>query len=105
MQAKKTNRRLHHLQTAFDPTPLIPFFGAIAFLIIALFGVNFLKNHFKEKNILTEKQRFEIAKRKRMLKTLKLQYYKRQISEEGYKEKTLKISSELKELNREKKKH
>jgi len=90
------------IQTPADLAQFLPLVGLIIFVLIALFGVNFLKNHFKEKNILTEKQRFEIAKRKRMLKDLKTDYYKRRVSEQEYKDKALKIQAEIKELQKAK---
>ncbi len=86
-----------------SPEPMA-IMALITISITLMFLLNFARNRFRDAGEKIEKQRFEIAKRKRMLKDLKLQYYKRRVSEEEYKEMSLKISSELKELGKEKKK-
>jgi len=83
-------------------TDIVLLFALVIGTIIALFSLSHLKNHFKEKNTLTENQRFEIAKRKRMLKELKTDFYKRRLTEEKYKDKVRLIQSEIKELEKAK---
>ena len=92
------------IQTGPEPIEFLPFIALIVFVIIAIAGVNALAAHFREKNIYSEKQRFELAKRKRLLKDLKVAYYKRQLTEAEFKRESLKIQAEIKEIESQKKK-
>ncbi|MEM0360091.1 MAG: hypothetical protein QXK06_01990 [Candidatus Diapherotrites archaeon] len=87
-------------QIADFTAPIIAVGALLAFIIIALFLLNRLANHFKQQNLLSEQQRFEIAKRNRMLKDLQIDYYKRRITEEEFKKQTLAIQAEIKELKK-----
>jgi len=68
-----------------------------------LIGFSLYRKKHKASENRTEKEQFEITKRKRMLKDLKFAYYKRRISEKEFKEASMKITQELSELFQKKK--
>jgi hypothetical protein len=78
---------------------LLPFAGFILLLFLSVFLVNYIKNSFKEKTTAEAEKHFEIAKRKRMLNDLRLDFYRRHITEEEYKDKALLIQAELREIS------
>ncbi len=96
-----SNKTIH--TTISKAADLTWFFAGMILLIIAISGTIELKNHIKEKNTKKEKQRFEIAKRRIMLKNLKLEFYKRHITEKEYRKEALRIQAEIKELQKNKK--
>jgi len=80
------------------PVPVL--LGLAGALIVLALVLYYSRGLFLERHALSEKQKAEIIKRRRKLKTLKLDYYKRVIPEEEYKDKALKIQAEIKELKK-----
>lgn len=91
-----------HVDLKKDVNPFL-FIGITVSIIFAFILFNYLQGHLRKKREQTEKERFKIIKRKRLLKELKKEYYKRHISEEEYRDRIMGVQRELKALTKEKK--
>jgi len=95
------SREEGEIQVTVQPQyPVVYFAGFIALIVAVHFLGKKIRKRMKRKSVVSEKEKFEIAKRERLLKDLRREYYKRHISEEEYKERAIKIQTELRELKK-----